>query len=61
MPTALPVAASITAKGSIVPAACRRRRRSMSAPIFSGAGTDVYQSRHSSPSLTASIRSLAWR
>ena len=50
----------MTAKGSIEPLACRASRRSISAPIFSGSGMVVYQSRHSSPSFTASIRSSRW-
>src|SRR5262245_38376291 len=57
MPTALPLPLSTAANGSIDPAACRASRRSSSACMRSGAGTVVYQSRHSSPSATASIRS----
>ncbi len=51
----------MTANGSMEPAACRPRRRSISASIFSGAGMLVYQSRQSSPSFTASMRSPRWR
>ena len=47
----------MTANGSMDPFSCRASRRSISAPIFSGSGMVVYQSPHSSPSLTASMRS----
>src|SRR5215468_8919557 len=57
MPTALPLPVSMTAKGSIEPAACSCSRRSISICMRSGAGTVVYQSRHSSPSATASLSS----
>src|SRR5262249_2092120 len=56
MPTALPPAVSMTANGSMEPAACRLRLRSISARIFSGGGMVVYHNRQSSPSRTASIR-----
>ena len=54
MPAILP-SASNTVNGSIEPAACSPRRRSISLPMSSGFGTEVYQSFHSSPSFTASV------
>ena len=51
--------ASRAVKGSIEPLACSASRRSISAAICSGAGMAVYQSFHSSPSRTASIRPSA--
>ena len=53
MPAILP-SASNTVNGSIVPAANRPSRRSISFFMFSAVGMKVYQSFHSSPSLTAS-------
>src|SRR6478736_2318519 len=47
---------SRVANGSIEPLSCSARRRSISAAIASGAGTEAYQSFQSSPSRTASTR-----
>src|SRR5229473_833117 len=58
MPTALPAAS--TAHGNIVPCRCKSSRRSISARILSGIGTEVYHRFHSSPSFTASTRSSWW-
>jgi hypothetical protein len=58
MPATRP-AASNTVNGSIEPAACSARRRSISRAMPSGAGTDVYHSRHSSPS-RAAAHSASW-
>src|SRR5450755_2858620 len=52
-------AASRTAKGSMLPAACSARRRSISFVIAAGSGIEVYQSFHSSPSCTATASSAA--
>src|SRR5450631_69850 len=59
MPAILP-SASKTVHGSIEPAACRPRRRSISLPMSSALGMKVYQSFHSSPSLTASVSPSIW-
>ena len=54
MPAILP-SASNTVNGSIDPDACRPSRRSISLRMSSALGMKVYQSFHSSPSLTASV------
>src|SRR5258706_11003690 len=59
MPAMLP-SASKTVHGIMAPDACRPRRRSISLDISSARGTKVYQSFHSSPSLTASVRPSQW-
>jgi hypothetical protein len=43
-------------QGSIEPDACKPSLRSISLRMSSGFGTNVYQSFHSSPSFTASVR-----
>src|SRR5437667_5421132 len=58
MPGTRPVA-SRTAKGSMLPFSCKRNRPSMPSRIFSGDGTEVYQSCQSSPSRAASIASAS--
>ena len=45
-----------TVNGNIVPAPWSESRRSISLPMSSGRGTNVYQSFHSSPSFTAATR-----
>ena len=59
IPTARPVRASRTVHGTIVPASCSARRRRISAAMPSGDGIRVTQSRHSSPSSTASASSAS--